>query len=233
MSSPTKTLLSLIAIIGMGAAHAASLSIVNSDFETDGFGSDNHSRFPGVIPTGWSTSTGLTGNFYGYYNPDDAGYIGTDGSGTTGTMDGPNVFYFGSAVTGEGIYQVLSDNFEADTDYDLTVALGARDGGLAFTASLTMNLYAGSTLLATSTVRNTASDGSFSDFTLNYTYNGADAGLVGQSLKIEFLEDDTVATGEVDIDNVRLTSSITSVPEASTSLLALGGAAVLLRRRRA
>jgi hypothetical protein len=233
MRKPTRLFYSLIAIIGMSAAHAATLSIDNHDFETGGFSSDDFTSFPGEIPTGWSSSTGLTGNFYGYYNPDDAGYIGTDGSGTAGTMAGPNVFYFGSAVTGEGIYQVLSDTFEADTDYDLTVALGARDGGLAFTASLTMNLYAGSTLLATSTVRNTASDGSFSDFTLNYTYNGADAGLVGQNLKIEFLEDDSIATGEVDIDNVRLTSNITSVPEASTSLMALGGAAVLLRRRRA
>ena len=114
-------------------AEAATISIVNGDFETGGLADNSNSAFPGVIPTGWSAvpGAGPSGSFFGYYNPvnDAGGYVsGVSGSpGITGTMAGPNVFYFGSSTNGQGIQQTLSATFLANTDYTLTVARGTRN----------------------------------------------------------------------------------------------------------
>jgi len=223
----------LIAAFVLGAVATTAqttISITNFNFETGGLSDGNFSNSPGAIPSGWSAVGSITGAFYGYFNPTNSSYSGTTGSGTTGTMSGQNIFYFGSAVTGEGIQQTLATNFAVDTNYTLTVALGTRAGNLANTASLTMTLLAGSSTLATTTVRNTTAD-SFSDFTLNYTYFSGDASLAGQALKIRFTEDDSVTTGEVDIDNVRLTSAIPEPATTATVFGALALAGVVLRRR--
>ena len=109
-----------ILALPFGVAQAASIAITNHDFETDGVEDGTFTNSPGVVPTGWTTVGGDLGPFYGYFNPtgDDA-YIGaTDtepSGGTVGTMDGANVFYFGTATTGQGIAQTLSENFAADT----------------------------------------------------------------------------------------------------------------------
>ena len=146
------TLVSVVGIVSSG--WAASIAITNFDFETDGAGDNFASNAwnGGVkIPTGWQAVPGAApvGQFYGYYNPvDDAGgYIsGVSGTpGVTGTMSGPNVFYFGSAVNGQGIQQILSTTFELNTDYTLTVARGTRNS--IYNNSLRMILFAGSTLL--------------------------------------------------------------------------------------
>lgn len=215
---------------------AANLAITNADFETDGFLTDNFSNSPGVIPTGWSAIGDIDGGFFGYFNPNDGAYVGTTGgSSVIAGMTGANVFYFGSASDGQGIQQTLADTFAADTDYALTVALGARIGNLANTASLTMNLLAGSTVIATQTVRNTANDGTFADFTLNYSFISGDSGLIGENLAIQFIEDDTIAVGEVDIDSVRLTA-VVAIPEPASTTALLGLATLgigLASRRRA
>ena len=217
------------------SGRAATISIVNGDFETGGLIDNRNSAFPGVIPTGWSAvpGAGPSGDFYGYYNPinDPGGYVsGVSGSpGITGTMAGPNVFYFGSSVSGQGIQQTLTATFLANTDYTLTVARGTRNG--IYNNTLRMMLLAGSTVLTTRDVapEPAGSRGTFLDYSTTYTYSVANAGLVGQALTIRFLEIDNPGNpqAEVDIDNVRL------VPEpSSASLLILGLAAVLARTRR-
>ncbi len=210
------------------ASAQVTIIVANADFETGGLGEDGFSNSPGVIPTDWTAIVpGISGAYYGYYNPDNAAYTGTLGSGAIGTMLGANTFYFGSAGNDEGIEQTLAESFVPDTNYDLTVAVGTRKGGLASTAQLTMQLAAGSTVIAQRTVQNSTPD-SFMDFTL--TYDSAAAGgtysaLWGQDLTVRFLENDSLNAGEMDIDNIRLT--FTSVPEPSTWAL-LGGGAVLL-----
>ena len=217
------------------SGRAATISIVNGDFETGGLIDNRNSAFPGVIPTGWSAvpGAGPSGDFYGYYNPinDAGGYVsGVSGSpGITGTMAGPNVFYFGSSVSGQGIQQTLTATFLANTDYTLTVARGTRNG--IYNNTLRMMLLAGSTVLTSRDVapEPAGSRGTFLDYSTTYTYSVANAGLVGQALTIRFLEIDNPGNpqAEVDIDNVRL------VPEpSSASLLILGLAAVLARSRR-
>lgn len=204
------------------------IPITNPDFETGGRVSDGFSS-PGVIPSGWSGVGGPGGAFYGYYNPDNSAYTGTAGNFAIGTMAGPNTFYFGSAGDGQGIEQTLSTPFAADTSYTLTLAVGERKDG--FMASVQMDLFAGASLLATTTVHNPTAD-TFADFSLTYNANPANNGLAGQALRIRFLEIDNRGPNgfEVDIDNVRLTS----VPEPSTYTVIFGsGLALAFALRRA
>ena len=226
-----------ISLALVASGQAATISIVNGDFETGGLGDNSHSNSPGVIPTGWSAVPGAapSGGYFGYYNPvNDAGGYGSGVSGSpgiTGTMAGPNVFYFGSSVSGQGIQQTLTATFLANTDYTLTVARGTRNS--IFNNTLRMMLLAGNTVLTTRDVapEPEGSRGTFLDYSTTYTYSAANAGLVGQALTIRFLEIDNPGDpqGEVDIDNVRLSG----VPEpSSASLLILGLAAVLARSRR-
>ena len=221
----------------VGTSLAATISIANHDFETGGIPDNGNTAFPGVIPTGWSAvpGAGPGGVFFGYYNPvnDPGGYISdvSGNPGVTGTMAGPNVFYFGDSVSGQGIQQTLTATFLANTDYTLTVARGTRDS--IFNNTLRMMLLAGSTVLTSRDVAPEPSGarGTFLDYSTTYTYNSADVDLVGQALTIRFLEIDNAVGrtgGEVDIDNVRL------VPEPSSASLLIAGAVglVALRQRR-
>lgn len=149
-----RTLPMVAILLALGASGwAATLTIANYDFETGGLPDNSNSAFPGVIPTSWVAVPGAapSGSFFGYYNPanDPGGYTaGVSGlPGITGTMAGPNVFYFGSATNGQGIQQTLGSTFDLSTDYTLTVARGTRNSN--FNNTLRMQLLVGGTLLAT------------------------------------------------------------------------------------
>ena len=235
-----------VVLILPSLGRAATLTIANFDFETGGLADNSNSASPGVIPTSWQAvpGAGPSGSFYGYYNPvnDPGGYTtGVTGSpGITGTMSGPNVFYFGSATNGQGIQQTLSSTFSLSTDYTLTVARGTRNS--IYNNTLRMQLFAGSILLTSRDVapEPSGSRGTFMDYSTTYTAsvfnNAANTGLVGQSLMIRFLEIDNPGNpqAEVDIDNVRLVSAA-GVPEPSSGMLLVAGLAALavMRRRRA
>lgn len=228
------TLTCFLGLAGLASASPYAVNIVNFDFETGGFAIDTFSNNPGVVPAGWSAAGPITGAFYGYFNPSGTAYANTNGSGVGANMSGPNVFYFGSAESGQGIEQVLAETFSPGASYTLTVALGSRLGANAFTASLTMMLYAGDTPIAGNTFRNTSFDGTFSDYSIDYVYSTSHAPLAGEFLKIVFLEQNVISAGEVDIDNVRLIASPSVIPEpASFALLAgLGGLGLATSRRR-
>ena len=235
--STRSTLLGVAVAVFASALHAqTAINIVNPDFEIGGVSDGNYSNNNGVIPSGWTATTAITGFFYGYFNPTGTTYTGTDGSSTLGAMSGPNVFYFGSAVHDEGIQQTLTTTFAPNTDYTLTVAVGTRLGGLSNTASLKMELLAGSTVLATTTVRNGTAN-NFADFSVSF--NSATAGTTyssayGQALTIRLLESDIGFAGELDIDHVRLTAT-SAIPEPATTAMLVGTIALLgaatLRRR--
>ncbi|MFH1500064.1 MAG: hypothetical protein ABII82_19840 [Verrucomicrobiota bacterium] len=226
-------LIAAVALIASQPLAAADITVINGDFETGGFLSDGFSNNPGGIPTGWSAIGAFNGAFFGYLNPDNGHYTGTTGgSSTVAGMNGANLFYFGTATTGQGIQQTLSAVLQEGFSYDLTVALGARKGGETFTASLDMRILAGSTVIAQQVVHNDTAD-SFADFTLSYVYNPADSALLGQDIIIQLLEEDGVQAGEVDIDNVRFTAAMPEPAAAGlvAGLFALGLFAGIRRRR--
>lgn len=231
-----KSLLLLAVLLFAGTTSRATIVINNFDFETGGLSDGFYSAFPGVAPIGWSiTPSGSpTGSFYGYLNPLNDAYPGTTGlPGVVGTMVGPNVFYFGDLEHGFGLGQTLAESFTANTSYNLTVAWGIRVDA-QFAADLRMTLSAGGNLLAQQTFLASsylANAGTFFDVTLPYTWNPADAALVGTPLSIAFFEEGSGF--EVDIDNVRLTA--TAVPEPGTwltGLLLVGGSFWWHRRRK-
>jgi len=231
-----KSLLLLAILLSAGINSRATIVINNFDFETGGLPDGAFSAFPAVVPTGWTLTPGGTpgGDFYGYFNPQNPAYPGTTGlPGVVGTMSGPNVFYFGDLQSGYGLAQILSENFTANTDYNLTVAWGIRVDS-QFAADLRMTLSAGANLLAQQTFLASsylANAGTFFDVTLPYTWNPAHAAYVGTPLTIAFFEEGTGF--ELDIDNVRLTAAVVPEPGTwATGLLLAGGVAWWHHRRR-
>lgn len=216
------------------SAQGVSINVVNFDFETGGV-ADGSASNPGVVPTGWTAipNNAPGGGFFGYFNPQDSGFTGTTDTNTTtrgviGTMSGPNVFYFGSSVTGQGIQQtLLNTSFALNTTYALTLSVGCRNNPNV-EAGITMQLYAGSTLLASNTVFNTTG-GTFTDYTLSYTSSSLNTALVGTALTISFAESDPAGSTtriEADMDNVRVTATPV-VPEPSTWAAVLAGTGLL------
>jgi len=147
--------------------------------------------------------------------------------------EGQNVAYTETAWDGtvRGLSQVLTETFEADTDYTLTVEVG--NSWDYYWAGYSVQLLAGGTVLEEDNNSLWPDYYKWATSTVAYTYDAADAGLVGQPLEIRLLnlgKDMDAATPSVvgvEFDNVRL------IPEpASLSMLALAGLALLRRRRR-
>ncbi len=203
--------------LGLAAATTmisqAAISITNHSFEDD------------VLADGAAATTGTTGwvnNGSGHFNPQDAQIFGTTGSGLIPGGDGSQVAFINFGP----FYQNIG-TIEANSIYELTVAIGARRD-LSW-ANLTVALRASSetgTVLASQVyVHADAPVGSFTDVSFSFDSNDF-AGEVGNDLFVTFS-----AAPQPLIDNVRVTETL--VPEPSTTaLLGLGGLALILRRRK-
>ncbi len=216
----TRLLLAALLLTSTLAVHAqmTSLTVNNFDFEDGGLADGGYtSGATGTIPTSWDAIPGNapSGGYYGYFNPQDSAYAGTTGTpGTIGTMSGPNIFYFGTSASGEGIQQTLGSNFDLNTSYQLTVSIGCR-GSNTYEAEVTLELLAGSTVLSQGTFLN-SNVNTFADSSVTYTGGAANASLVGLPLTVRLSEYDQNATvTDVDIDNVRVTAT-NAAPEPST-----------------
>ncbi len=100
--------ITLLSPFAAAIAQTISLPVVNSDFESGGLSDGQYSNNPGTIPDGWDSPTGISGAFYGYFNVagavnvnGDPIYPGASDTTNAGSMSGPNIFYFGSAGTGD------------------------------------------------------------------------------------------------------------------------------------
>lgn len=227
------------------ATHGQSIAIQNFDFsnhqpfvygDTQSDGSYtatvNYYNAEGT-PSGWSTVGTAEG---GVFSPSESiNYaIANDTPTPIGTMSGGDAYY-GFGNNGDGIYQTTGAVLTTSTQLQLTVSLGARaDQALGQSGTLTLELLASSgsglgTVLASQDVINTVG-GTFSDFSLNYSYTSANSSLLGENIQVAFVSDNS-ATYASDINNVRLTA----VPEPRTYCVIAGVGAFLavgLGRRR-
>jgi hypothetical protein len=135
-------------------------------------------------------------------------------------------------ITRGSISQTLAAPLTASIRYDLFVDVG-RSALDPLPATLySVQLYAGSTLLA-ETTPTTPTAGSFALASLSYTASAGDP-LLGQLLAVRLVHATAPATSDVNFDNVRLESTVLpGIPEPSTlALFMLGSLALLVRARR-
>jgi len=222
-----------VVALAVPAANAGGIPVDNPGFEYPVLADDDYSY--SMDDEGWGYYN--NGGDLGPWNPTTAEYPGE-------APEGLNVGWAEPGSDGDGGFaQVLTDPSAtlADTTYVLTVEVGNAIGydwpgyavqllaggtphtpgdGSNYTGPVT-----GGTLLAEDNNTLTIAAGTFETSTVTYAYNPAHSALLGEPLQIRLLAG--VGNGEVDFDNVQLT------PEPATlSMLALGGLALLRRRRK-
>lgn len=217
-------------------AHGGQVMIVNPGFET-----------PALVDDDWAYTSGDPNEGWGYYNND--GNHGPWNPTTTeypaGAPEGQNVGWTepgedgtGAVVPG-GYAQVLTEKLKVGMTYTLTVEVGNAigydwggyavqllAGGTQAPGGTYSGEVTGGTLLNEDDNELTIADGTFETSTVTYTYDPQHSGLLGEPLQIRLL---ALGWDEVEFDDVRLDV----VPEPATmSLLALGGIALLRRKRK-
>jgi hypothetical protein len=215
-----RVFLTLVAVLfALSATAGASIIIENAGFEDPVLAEDDWTwlSVPGWIQVG--------GDGPGIWN------VTTSDFDPVVAPEGENVLYTenGTAGTANGVSQVLTTNFAANTDYTLTVEIG--NSWAYYYSGYSVQLLAGGTVIGED------NDTVWPDYmlwdtsTVQYTYKVDDEGLVGQPLEIRLLNlgldkdnppGDTVG---VEFDNVILT------PEPATLAL-LGLGALMLKRKR-
>ncbi len=187
------------------AALAGPISIANASFESP----------VQSAPLGYSTgiASWVTTGTTGVWNPTltaSPSYALTWGA--TPLPDGSQIGF----SSGGTIAQTLGTNYVTGSLYSLTVAFGSRLDGPYIPTNVTMQLFAATTgtIVATQAIDvSSITRGTFKDFTLSYT---ADGSSNGKAIGILF-----TSTGQqLDIDNVRLNSSVPT--PATIALLGLG-----------
>ncbi|MHC4566193.1 MAG: proprotein convertase P-domain-containing protein [Planctomycetota bacterium] len=171
--------------------------------------------------------------------------VGAEGSGVWNVTindfdpviapEGENVLYTENAVgDAGGAAQVLTETFAADTDYTLTVEVG--NSYYYYNGGYSVQLLAGETVIAEDNDTLWPDYKAWATSTVAYTYDPADAGLVGQPLEIRLLnlglDKDSppadTAVG-VEFDNVTLSSAVRLAkdPNPADDAIAVSHAPVL------
>ncbi|WP_160148231.1 sulfatase [Rubripirellula obstinata] len=202
-----------------------SIPVANGDFELNAV-TDNLSGGPGTTTAlreiaNWTWVNNVQLNFGGLANPDDGmlngpDFVGTDGDGINGAMDGPQIVYFGSFTDTLGnnvesdligIEQTLDARLIGNGEYTVRFAAAAR-GDQGFLVDGLVRLLAGDTVIGEF---ETPEDlpGLFRDYQFIVDASTLDRSLVGQSLKIQLFRG--TDGGKVSYDNIRLFT--TAIPE--------------------
>jgi Carbohydrate binding domain/PEP-CTERM motif len=201
----------LVALFAFSTASgwASLITITNSSFEGP------------VIAAGFSApATGWTIGGAGL-----AGAM-TPGSGVLGAENGSQYLYINDGTES----QVLAATLQANSTYTLSVWVGLRNDApcVAFPCVLsgtTIQLFAGSTLLATATGA-PPDPGTWSEYQGTVVTGSSDPSL-GQALKIVL----SASAAQTEFDNVTLNQS-SNVPEPSAIFLFATGLVGLIARRR-
>ena len=219
-----------------GVAQAALVTISQPSFESPVTAPATFTGTQTTGPTGWTVyNSGATNNqrFFGVWNPSTTNsYIG---GAPAGLNIGVVFLQNTTGIAEAGLQQTLGATLQLSTQYTLMVEVGnfsPADGGpFNFTGfpGYRVDLFAGSTLLASDNNTLAPGEGVFATSVVSFT-TGASHANAGQALGIRLVNLNGPGT-EVNFDNVRLDA--TSVPEPSAA--ALGSVAVLcalLRRLR-
>ena len=166
---------------------------------------------PTPVP-GWQVSGGAAGT---------VNYTGTSYL-SAGASDGQNVaFANGFQFQHGAISQSLGDSFQAGVAYELKVDVSSINGFSV--GAYNISLEAGGTVVAGAIGFVPGAMGLFSTITVSAAIDGSSP-AVGQPITISLANSGVPQAGtQVLFDNVRLTSSVTAVPEPSTwALSAIG-----------
>eukprot|EP01035_Chromulina_nebulosa_P047195 gene47195-63966_t len=165
--------------VGLLGARGQSIMIVNPGFETNVVA--NGAFNSAITPSGWTTydPTGVLGRNYS-----DVGVLNPTGTALFpgGAPKGYNValvFLWPQSGADDnqpvGLQQTLSATLQASTNYSLTVQVGniASDGNGSYSLvgfpGYSVQLYAGSTLLAEDNNTLSPADGTFALSAVNFT----------------------------------------------------------------
>ncbi len=231
------SLLSAISFALPTAAQADLVLINNPSFETPVTANATFTGGQASAPSGWTVyNSGATNNlrFFGVWNPS------TTNSFVSGAPHGVNVgvvFLQNTTNLAEaGLQQVLASTLQLSTQYTLTVDVGNFSdfdpGPFNFTGfpGYRIDLFAGSTLLASDNDTLSPGEGIFATSSISFT-SGVSHASAGQALGIRLVNLNGSGI-EVNFDNVLLDA--VAVPEPSSTALLAGGAVTIfacLRRR--
>ena len=216
-----KTVLTVVAatLFALSASAGGAILVENAGFENPVLAEDDWTW--GSVP-GW---TQMGGDGVGVWN------VTIDDFDPVIAPEGENVVYTENAPTGvaNGVAQVLTDTFAANTDYTLTASVG--NSWAYYWSGYSVQLLAGGTVIAEDKDSLWPGYMLWDTSTVDYTYDVADSGLVGQPLEIRLLnlgldkDNPPGNTVGVEFDNVVL------IPEPATLAL-LGLGALMLKRTR-
>ena len=186
------------------------VSVINPSFETPAVPDFDLETNSAAIP-GWDFA-GTANTFVGLFNPPADSYPTAGGQGTPTGADGAQVaFLFNNGGPAESVsaVQALGETLEAGRSYTLTVAIGRFDPSQPYVPSTfggyTVELLAGSTVIASDTDTQDPPQGEFRDAVAVASAASIPPGLVGQPLSIRLGISDNVAARSTHFDDVRLT----------------------------
>jgi hypothetical protein len=152
---------------------ASPVAVTNAGFEDPVLGDAEFSA--GGVP-GWSAVDG--GNI-GVLNPGN-------GDLSAGAPEGENVALLIGSTAEDGLGQTVGSPFQEDAGYTLQVEV-ANTKLTADFPGYRVQLVAGGTVLAEDDNTQTVAEDAVVTSTVNYTYDAADVGLVGEPLEIRLL----------------------------------------------
>ena len=213
-------------VVGSAPAWATPVPIANPSFEANTTSNAANVGFNGTADysatgaLGWTTSGG---NVAGWWHPSTAEYPG-GGSTSVPATDIPDGAQIAFVNGGSGLGRRLTTKFAQDAQYTLTFSVGYRASGIALPSSYSVELLAGSTVIASlsNAGLGTLTPGQFIADTLTYTSPIGDP-LAGQYLAIEMIAGGSGGT-QVNFDNFALDvlNTVEPIPEPCRSLAMLG-----------
>lgn len=200
--------------------NAVAIPIGNPSFENPVIPDGSTMPGPGVIG-GW-TFTGTANTFVGIFNPPSGSYPSAGGNGAPEGADGVNAAYLyndGGPAESVAASQELPALLAVDTEYALIVAIGNflpdQPFGSAY-AGYTIELLAGSTVIASDSDSIIPGVGEFRDAIASVSSSGLDPALIGEPLSVRFTISATDARRSTHFDQIRLTSRDLSGPAIPT-----------------